>query len=689
MGRPGPAGGATAAVGRYARGMLTLSGVAARHGQDTLFTDVTLQLTPSRRVGLVGPNGSGKTTLLRIVAGDREADGGEVNRAKGTVVGYLRQDVAETRGRSVLDEAIAAAGDVTALERRLRELEQQIADAGERGEAPEELLAAYARAQETFELRGGYELEARARKVLAGLGFGEEEMGRDVGTMSGGWMMRVALARLLLSAPDVLLLDEPTNHLDLDSVRWLEQFVASYPGAVLCVSHDRDFLDATCNRIAELAEGTLTEYVGDYEAFVAERELRREQRRKAARNQQRKLAQDQRFVDRFRYKASKAKQVQSRIKMMERTERITEPADDQPRFAFRFPEPPRSGRDVVKLEGVAKAYGEHTVYDGLDLVLERGQKVALVGPNGAGKSTLLKLLAGALDPDAGQRVYGHNVRVAYYAQHALDHLTPALTALEEVSATVDTSQVNPRSVLGAFLFRGEEADKRVGVLSGGEKARLALAKLMSDPVNLLCMDEPTNHLDVAARDVVEEALVAYPGTVVLITHDRHLIRSVADAIVEVRDGDAVLHRLSYEEYLEREGAEGAAGMEATHATTPSPARRPAGGRDDEAARKRAEAEARNRRYRATKDLRARLSELEAELETAEAEERRLERELADPEVYEDGARVRELTTAHHLARDRVAGLLEAWEETAQRLEAAEAEAEGGTGDERTGAGART
>ncbi len=641
--------------------MITLSSVGAAHGLRVLLSDVSLQIVAGRRIGLVGPNGAGKTTLLHMIAGERAADEGEVNRAKGTRVGYLRQDVAETRGRSVLDEVLGAADEVQALERRLRELEARIGADDADGDA---LLEEYGEVQERYEQLGGYELESRAKKVLAGLGFAEDQMQRDVGTFSGGWMMRIALARLLLSAPDVLLLDEPTNHLDLESVEWLETFLASYEGAVLIVSHDRDFLNATCNRIAELDGGSITEYVGDYASFVEQRELRLEQLRAASRNQQRKISQEERFIERFRYKASKASQVQSRIKKLERTERIEEPDDRRKTMSFRFPEPPRSGRDVVHLEGVAKHYGDHTVYEGLDLVLERGQKIVLVGPNGAGKSTLLKLIAGAVEADGGELRYGHNVRLAYYTQHALDQLDPSKTALDEVAATVETSKVNPRGVLGAFLFSGEDAEKSVSVLSGGEKARLALAKLMADPANLLCMDEPTNHLDVASRDIVEDALVSFPGTVVLITHDRHLIRSVADTIIEVRDGRATVHPGDYESYLYR------AAKAAGSAPAVADASRPAAGGSE----KRVEAESRNRRHRETKELRKRLERVTDELGRAEGEIAELNATLADPTVYENPERVKELLARHSHLKDRSSELMGEWETLETALEEATSKA---------------
>jgi ATP-binding cassette subfamily F protein 3 len=645
--------------------VLRIEGLTKSYGARTLMAGVSLHVHPGDRIGLVGRNGEGKTTLLRMLAGLEAADDGRVIPRRGARVGYLRQEVDPTSDRRLIEEVRTVHAPLREMESQLRALEHEIsALGGKGGTVPDGLAHRYDELSERFKAAGGFEAESELRAILTGLGIGPDRWERPLHSFSGGWLMRVELAKLLLARPEVLLLDEPTNHLDIPSIRWFEGVLAGYPGAVVVVSHDRTFLDRHATRIAELAQGRLTVYNGNYSAYLeqkGERELHVRARRETL---DRQIAHAQKFVDRFGAKATKASQAESRKKKIAklRTERDALVVQvDRRRLRFRFRAVPRSGDIVLRMEGVAKAYSETRVYDSLDLELRRGDRVALVGPNGAGKSTLLRLAAGTLAPDRGTRELGHGVAAAFYAQHQLEALDMRRTVLEEIQADAALDEIpRLRTLLGSFLFSGDDVQKKVSVLSGGEKARLALAKLLLGSANFLILDEPTNHLDLQARDIVSDALSTFDGTLLFISHDRSLINRLANQVIEVSPGaeSASLRHFpgGYDDYtrsLEQESAP----------AEPRPARTRAPGR------KRPDTgQSRSRRKR-ERELRERVEQVERKVEAAEQELERLGWLSADPALVRDGERMREIELSRRAARGQLDELYTEWERLSGELDA--------------------
>jgi len=529
--------------------MIHVEGLNKRYGERVLFEDVSWHVKKRDRIGLSGPNGSGKTTLLRMLAGLQEADSGQIRMASDTTIGYLPQDGIVHHGRSVYDEVVLAFEEILALKAEQHRIEDALAHATEEGEGHDRMLERYSEVTERFKHLGGWEIDARVAEVLKGLGFSLADQQRKTEEFSGGWQMRIALAKLLLARPNLLLMDEPTNHLDLPARNWLEEYLSDYPGSVVLVSHDRYFLDATVKRITEVGLKTLTDYHGNYSHYVKEHAARMDRLRESHRRQSEEIEKAEVFINRFRYQATKAKQVQSRIKQLDKVDRIELPPERK-KIRFKFPESPRPGRVVIETKGLRKAYGDNVVLRHLDLMVERGDRIALVGPNGAGKTTLMRILAGIDRGDEGVRLEGHKVVLDYFAQDQAAVLNPARTVIEEMSSHSSVS-MGPmiRSILGGFLFAGDDVYKKVAVLSGGERNRLALAKMLLTSSNVLLLDEPTNHLDLDSKEVLLEALADYGGTLVFVSHDRYFVDNLATKVIEVGGGEALLYPGGYEDFL--------------------------------------------------------------------------------------------------------------------------------------------
>jgi ATP-binding cassette, subfamily F, member 3 len=645
--------------------MLTISEITKAFGGRTLFENVSLQINREDRIGLVGPNGAGKTTLFSLILGAEAPDKGTVALQRNVVVGHLPQESAPVGDETVIELATAIHPDFTRIRSALKEqarLEAEGDHAG--GGGSEDKLKA------DFEAFGGFRVEARAKQILAGLSFRERDFDRPLKEMSGGWVMRAYLARLLVQEPEILMLDEPTNHLDLEALLWFQDYLKRYPGAVLMISHDRSFLNQLVATVVEIRHGSLIRYRGNYEDYLVQRKAKEEQHQAAYDNQQREIARLMAFVDRFRAKNTKAAQAQSKLKQIERMELIEAPLNAEQTIHFRFPQPARSGRRVIRLTNVDHAYGQTVVYQGMEFEAERGQRIVLVGPNGAGKSTLLKLLAGVIPVQSGTHELGHEVRAGYYSQHRTEDLDPNATVLEEALDTPQrVTEQSVRTILGSFLFRGDDVFKKVRVLSGGEKSRLALVKILLNPPNLLLMDEPTTHLDMPSIDALVNALSQYEGTLIFISHDVYFIKAIGTHVVHVDTGKLTHYPGGYDYFLQKSAADGAraavAGAEvaARAPAKPEPGRPSIKLKDQ----KRFEAEQRQIRYKQRKGLQQSVDALEAKIAQFEKRQAELTSELEDQGTYEKPGQAVKINRELMEVQDKLEEVSAQWEKLGTEL----------------------
>jgi ATP-binding cassette subfamily F protein 3 len=667
------------------KSMLVLDRISLSFGGRDLLDQVQWQVRPQDRVALIGANGSGKSTLMKIICGLQESDSGNITSPKSTTFGYLPQQGISFEGRTLFEEVRSVFADLLDIEVRLREMENRMGDELPDAER-EELLETYDSLQEFFRQHDGYRLEAEVGHVLEGLGFGKEDWTRQCEHFSGGWQMRIALAKLLLERPSILLLDEPTNHLDIEARNWLEDYLKDYEASIVLVSHDRFFLDAVVKRCTELFQGKLTDYAGNYSYYEVERERRIEALRESARRQQEEITKIEQFIERFRYKASKATQVQSRVKQLEKIERIVVPPPPPKSFSFRFPEALRSGRIVLQVEGIHKAYGDNEVLKNIDFQVERNERVALVGVNGAGKSTLMRILAGEDSFQQGERTEGHQMQLAYFAQDQSQVLNPrhtVLQSLEEVTPYDKMPEV--RSMLGAFLFQGDDVHKKTSVLSGGERNRLALSRMLMRPANILLLDEPTNHLDLQAKDVLLNALLQFPGTLVFVSHDRYFINNLATRVVEVGNQQLESFPGTYEEYFETKMRRGDANLGADNVRWATSAEGGNTGEADVARRLKRQRsapdekseekqqkyfEAQQLKRERTKKLRKWRKELEtveSNLESWEAEVKEMEALMADPAFYENFEASQATLEKYNQRKAEIQQAYEQWEELSLQI----------------------